>query len=285
MRPPHDRRLTARHALALGLLHGPTELLPVSSSAHTTLVPWLLGWPYADLDPELRKAFEVALHAGTAVALVVALREDVREALIELDARRVGLIAGSFLPAAVIGLALERPIEQRLGAPGPIACGLLAGSAAMAVADVRAQRRGAARPREQATLTDALALGAGQAVALLPGTSRNGMTLAAARARGFARADANVLSRHVALPVIVGASLLKGARLAQRGTPPGFAAPLAIGAAASCASTLISTRLIRQVERDRSFLPYAAYRSALAAGVLVTLARRRRAPVADGSAI
>ena len=66
--PPPDARaaLPLRHALALGLLHGPAELLPVSSSGHVTLVPWLLGWPYPELDPELRKAFEVALHAGTA---------------------------------------------------------------------------------------------------------------------------------------------------------------------------------------------------------------------------
>ena len=64
------RVLTLRHAMALGLLHGPTELLPISSSAHTSLVPWLAGWPYGTLDPELRKSFEVALHAGTAAALL-----------------------------------------------------------------------------------------------------------------------------------------------------------------------------------------------------------------------
>ena len=283
MRPPSEPALSARHALALGLLHGPTELLPVSSSAHTTLVPWLLRWPYADLDPELRKAFEVALHAGTAAALVLALRADVREALAELDARRMALIAGSFLPPAIIGTALERPIERRLGSPAPIAAGLLAGSAAMAVADVTAQRRGADRRREDASLADALALGLGQACALAPGASRNGMTLAAARARGFARADANVLSRHVALPVIVGATVLKGARLGRRGVPAGFGAPLAIGAGASFGATLACAGLIRQVERDRSFLPYAAYRAGLAGVVLATL-RRRRA-VADVGAI
>lgn len=275
MCPPSEPALSARHALALGLLHGPTELLPVSSSAHTTLVPWLLRWPYADLDPELRKAFEVALHAGTAAALVLALRADVREALGELDARRIGLIAGSFLPPAIIGTLLERPIERRLGSPAPIAAGLLGGAAAMAVADVAAQRRGADRRREDAGIADALALGLGQACALAPGASRNGMTLAAARARGFARADANVLSRHVALPVIVGATVLKGARLARRGVPQGFGAPLAVGAGASFGATLVCAGLIRQVERDRSFLPYAAYRAGLAGVVLGTLRRRR----------
>jgi len=153
----------------------------------------------------------------------------------------------------------------------------------MAAADVTAQRRGADRRREDASLADALALGLGQACALAPGASRNGMTLAAARARGFARADANVLSRHVALPVIVGATVLKGARLARRGVPAGFGAPLAIGAGASFGATLACAGLIRQVERDRSFLPYAAYRAGLAGVVLATL-RRRRA-VADVGAI
>jgi len=103
--------LKLRHALALGVLHGPAELLPVSSSGHIELVPWLMGWSYAELDGELRKAFEVALHAGTAAALLVALRDEVGEAVVGFDARTAGLIAGSFAPPAVIGLAFERPIE------------------------------------------------------------------------------------------------------------------------------------------------------------------------------
>src|SRR4051794_30987787 len=97
-RPEPPDELPLRHALALGLLHGPAELLPVSSSAHVSAVPLLLGWRYRDLDPELRKAFEVALHAGTAAALLVALRGEVGDALRHLDARRLALIAGSFAP-------------------------------------------------------------------------------------------------------------------------------------------------------------------------------------------
>jgi undecaprenyl-diphosphatase len=267
--------LPLRHALALGALHGPAELLPVSSSGHTTLVPWLLGWPYADLDGELRKAFEVALHAGTAAALLVALRGEVREAATGFDARRARLVALSFLPPAAAGLAFERPIERRLGTPRSIALGLLAGSLVMAAAD----RRGPmTRVRADAGAIDGLALGIAQACALVPGASRNGMTLAAARARGFHREDANALSRHVALPVIVGATLLKGTRLAKRGLPPGMAGRFAAGAAASFASTLGSTWLIRQVERDRSLAPYAAYRCALAALVLSRGGDRPRDP-------
>jgi undecaprenyl-diphosphatase len=263
MRP--EAALPLRHALALGLLHGPAELLPVSSSGHITLVPWLAGWPYEELDPELRKAFEVALHAGTAAALLIALRGEVGEAARGLDRRRVVLVVGSFVPPAILGFTLERPIEQRMGTPRSIAVGLLLGSAAMAAAD----RFGpTGRGRDEAGLADALLLGLAQACALVPGASRNGMTLAAARARGFDREDANALSRHVALPIIVGASLLKGTRLARRGLPPGMGARFALGTAASFASTLGSTWLIRQVERDRSLAPYAAYRAALALAVL-----------------
>jgi undecaprenyl-diphosphatase len=257
--------LELRHAVALGALHGPTELLPISSSAHTTLVPWLLGWPYAELDPELRKAFEVALHAGTAAALLVGLRDEVSAAVRGLNRRRAVLILGSFVPPAVVGYTLERPIERRLGTPPTIAVGLLLGSAAMAAAD----RFGpTGRRREEAGFADALALGLAQACALIPGASRNGMTLAAARVRGFDRADANELSRHVALPIIVGATVLKGTRLARRGVPPAVATAFAAGVAASFVSTLASVRIIRAVERARSFAPYAAYRALLAGLVL-----------------
>ena len=263
------RTPSVRHALALGALHGPAELLPISSSAHVTLVPWLAGWDYAELDGELRKAFEVALHAGTAAALLVALRGEVRE----ITPRRLALIAGSFLPPAVVGYTLERPIERRLGTPPTIAVGLLVGSAAMAWAD-RAGPTG--RRRDEAGWRDAVALGLAQAASLMPGVSRNGATLAAARLRGFDREDANVLSRHVALPVIVGASVLKGARLARRGLPPGAKPAFAAGIGASFASTLASTWLIRQVERDRSLAPYAAYRVAVAGVVLRRLWQDRR---------
>jgi undecaprenyl-diphosphatase len=264
-------------AVALGLLHGPAELLPISSSGHVTLVPWLLGWSYPALDPELRKSFEVALHAGTAAALVVCLRVEVSEALRGVDRRRAELVAMSFAPAALVGYLLERPIERRLGTPATIAAGLLGGSVAMAAAD----RFGATvRRREDAGALDGLALGLAQAVSLIPGVSRNGATLAAARARGFNRIDANVLSRHVALPIIVAATAVKGARMARdlRAREPGSAASLpalGAGAAAAFASTLASTWLIRQGERDRSLAPYALYRTLLA-GVTIRRLRQNR---------
>jgi undecaprenyl-diphosphatase len=171
----------------------------------------------------------------------------------------------------VTGYALERQIEQHLGTPGTTATGLLAGSVVMAWADRAPQTRG----RDEAGFLDALLLGVAQACALVPGVSRNGATLAAARARGFTREEANRLSRHVALPIIAGATLLKGVRLQRRGLTAGTGVSSAAGAAGSFLSTLGSTWLIRQVERDRSLLPYAAYRAALGAVVLRRLATRR----------
>ena len=259
-----------RDTVALGLLQGPAELLPVSSSAHIVLVPWLAGWNWEELDPELRKSFEVALHTGAAAALLIGQRRVITEELRELDGHRVLLLGLSFLPAAIVGYTLERPIERHLGGPRATAYGLLAGAAAMLIADRRPQRRG----RGDATPLDGLALGVAQAAALAPGVSRNGITLAAARWRRFSRDQANLLSRTVALPIIVGATALKGARLARRGTTPQLRRALGIGAVASFASTLASQRLLRLVERDRALWPYGAYRIALAAVVLAKLGRK-----------
>jgi undecaprenyl-diphosphatase len=268
--------LSLSEALVLGTLHGPAELLPISSSGHVTLVPWLLGWDYDSLDPELRKSFEVALHAGTAAALLLTLRAEVHDALNAMTPRLVGLIALSFAPPAAAGYKLERVIESRFGTPPTIAAGLVCGSLVMALADRMPQLRSS----REAGARDALYLGLAQACALIPGVSRNGATLAAARLRRFTREDANRLSRHVALPVIAGATMLKGVRLARRGLPRGTGLPFAVGAGASFVSTLGSTWLIRQVERDRSLLPYAAYRMALAAVVLRRLRRRGHHPAA-----
>jgi undecaprenyl-diphosphatase len=235
------------------------------------VVPWLLHWDYEQLDAELRKSFEVALHAGTAAALLITLRAEVVEAMRGMGARRLGLIGLSFMPAALVGYAMERPIERRLGTPATVAAGLIAGSLAMALADRAPQRR----RQEDAGWFDALALGLAQACALVPGVSRSGATLAAARMRRFTRADANRLSRHVALPVIAGATALKGARLRRDGLPASSARPFTAGVISSFLSTLASSWIIRHVERDRSLLPYALYRAALAG---LVAARLRRPP-------
>ena len=248
-------------AVALGAIQGPTELLPVSSSGHLVLVPSTLGWRYRDLDPDLRKSFEVALHAGGAVALLIGLRDEVAAYARSFGIDNLVNLALSFAPAALAALAFERPIERHLSEPRPVAVALIAGAVAMAAADGFPQERG----RDQATAADALAIGFAQACALVPGVSRNGATLSAARVLRFRRPDANVISRQIALPVILGAAALKGVRLARRGLPPGVAAGMLAGAGAAFASTLASMRLIAMLERSRSLLPYAGYRAALGA--------------------
>jgi undecaprenyl-diphosphatase len=247
--------------VALGLLQGPAELLPVSSSAHLAALPWLLGWEHARLDSERRKEVEVALHAGAAFALLIGLRR-------ELLTQRPQLLVLSLAPPAAVGLAGERFIERRLGGPRSLVAGLLAGSAALVLADRAPQARAAA----DAGWRDGLALGAAQACALVPGVSRCAASLAAARALGFRRPEAARLARTVGVPVLVGAAALKGLRLARRRPSAGESATLALGAAAACGATFASLPLARLLERDRPLAPWAAYRGALA---FVLLAARR----------
>jgi undecaprenyl-diphosphatase len=260
--------ITPARAAVLGAVQGPTELLPVSSSAHLSLLPWFAGWDWDRVDPEVRKSFEVALHAGTAAALLLGQRETISEELSSFDTRRWAILLLSFLPPAAVGYVGERQIESRLGGPLATALGLLAGAAAMALADRSRQERG----RGDAGWKDGLALGVAQATALVPGISRNGATLSAARWRRFDREHANMLSRTVALPIILGAALFKGIRLRRRGLPPAERRAFAVGTAASFASSVASQELIRLVERDRALWPYAAYRGALATLVLAKLA-------------
>jgi undecaprenyl-diphosphatase len=267
--------LSSGRAAALGAIQGPTELLPVSSSAHLGLVPWLAGWDWQDADPEARKSFDVAVHAGAAAALLVGQRRQIADELRAFDARRALVVGLSFVPPAIAGLLFERQIEERLGGPRATAAGLIAGAAGMLAADRRPQVRGPGDARA----ADGLSLGVAQACALIPGVSRNGATLTAARWRGFTREQANLLSRTVALPIIVGAAILKGVRLRKRGLEPELRRAIGTGAGAAFASTLASQRLIAQVERDRALWPYAAYRAGLAA---VVLRRIRRGASTEG---
>lgn len=244
--------LTRSRAAALGALHGPAELLPISSSAHLTLVPWLLGWRLEELSPEVRKSFEVALHVGTLAGLLAVRR----------DGLRLGFAVVSSLPAAAAGYTLEGPVQRRLGTPATIAAGLVAGSVAMTLADRAPQRRGA----DDARARDALLIGISQATALMPGVSRHGASLAAARALGFTRAGAEALAGQAALPVLAGAGLLKAARIARHGLPAPVRAPFAVGATASLASTVACARWLGK-RRGGAVTPWVLYRTGLAAVV------------------
>ncbi len=253
-------RLSLRHAIALGLVQGPTEVLPVSSSAHIALLPRLAGWSEAELDAELRNSLEVALHAGTAAALLIALRGELVDALRELNGRALTAATLALAPPALAGYLLEGRLERRPSTPRALAAGLALGGIAMALVDVK----GGERPAADAGPRDGFALGFAQALALLPGISRNGATLGTARARGFDRESAQTLSWRVGLPVIAGAAGLKARRLAQCGVPAGEGPALAVGATAAFLSTLASAPLVRPGRRGRALWPVALYRGGLA---------------------
>jgi len=240
-------------AVALGLLQGPAELLPISSSAHVGLALDRLGVEGAE-----RKELEVALHAGSALALI------------ERRPLRWAFLIAATAPPALAGLAFERIIEERLGTPRSISAGLVLGAIAMVAADRTPPRRGeigaeggAASRRPEAGVADGVWLGVAQAAALIPGISRTGATRAAARFRGFDREAAAELSREVALPVLAGATALKGARLIARRPDRATVARLALGAAAAAVSTAAALRL-----HDTSLRGWAVYRVGLAVVVV-----------------
>lgn len=221
--------MRAVEAGLLGLLHGPAELLPVSSSAHVALARRWMGH-----DVTGDRTVEVALHAGSAVALALSWRPS-----------PVDLVAA--VPPAVAGVLWEK----RFG-PSVMPFGLVAGAVALAVAD----RSTGGRAVSDGRLGDGVAFGVAQACALVPGVSRSGAVLAAARWRGFSRPAAASLAVSCGVPVTLGAAAFTARRLR------GHVVPLAVGAAAAFGATLAARPLLRLLERP--LWPWAAYRMALA---------------------
>jgi undecaprenyl-diphosphatase len=262
-------------ALLLGIVQGPTEVLPVSSSAHIALLARAGGEPDRWRDSELRNSLEVALHAGAAAALVIVLRGELAQGVRELNSESAVAMVLALGPPALVGYLLEQRLEHRAGRPRTVAAGLALGGAAMVWADARPARRRLAdlKPR------DGLALGVAQALALLPGVSRSGATLTAARARGFAREDAHVLSWRAGLPVLAGAAALKAYRLGRSqgalavdahgrvgrsNALSGSGPVLAAGAGAAFLSTLACAPLLGRGPRSRPLWPFALYRAGVA---------------------
>ena len=226
----------------LAALHGAADALPVSSSGHLAAAEALLGAPAQD---------PVGLHAGSLAGALVAFHREAVTILRRLSARRVGMhLAAGAIPAA-LGYALERRTTRL-----PVAPGMLAGAALLVAAD----RGRGTRSRWDAGPADGVWLGLAQAAALWPGVSRNGATLAAARLRGFAPAEANPLAREVGVPVTLGAVLLRRA-------------PVDATTAASFAGFLAAVPLVRVVDRGGRLWPWALER----AGVALVLLRSSRA--------
>jgi undecaprenyl-diphosphatase len=187
--------------VALGLIQGPAELLPVSSSGHVAALPRLLGWEHAGLEGARRKEVEVALHAGGAVALLAGLRR-------ELGALRIDVAVVSLVPTVAIAFLAERWIEERLGGPRSLAAGLVAGSAALVLADRAPERR----REEDAGPRDAALLGLAQACALVPGVSRSGATMSAGLSLGLDRVAVTRLSFFLSIPALTAAGLYEAVK-------------------------------------------------------------------------
>jgi undecaprenyl-diphosphatase len=265
------------HALVLGLVQGLSEFLPISSSGHLLLVPWLFGWnDFADAGTE--KAFDVALHIGTLVAVVAYFRADlvvyVREGLrlvlsrerpATVEGRLAWLLVLSALPAAVVGAVFENVIDDALGTPTLIALSLIVFGLVLGWAD----RRVGHRALEQYSRQDALAVGAAQILALNPGTSRSGITITAARGLGFDRDAAARISFLMSIPVTAGAVLFKMAKLVSDGIPDGLMMPMAVGILTSGLAGWFAVWGIIRLVRTHTFTPFVVYRCVLGIVVLV----------------
>lgn len=252
-------------AAVLGAVQGAAEVVPVSSSAQLTLLPWLLGWPA----PPHRTAFAAGLHAGSTLGVTAVLRPELRT-LTSTPAgrRRAGLVAASCLPVALTGAAVADAVENRLGRPPQVAALLASAGLALWVADRRPQTV----PVVGAGQTTAAALA--QAIAVAPGMSRSGVALTALRLCRVERAEAAGFSLLMSLPVTAGAAALTLAR-ADRQTLRGLVRPLAVGLPAAAASAAIATAVQRRSTGSSVTLP-VLYRIGLAAAVAVRLGRGQR---------
>ncbi len=272
------------HAIVLGLVQGLAEFLPISSSGHLLLVPWIFGWnDFAD--PSIEKAFDVALHLGTLVAVVGYFRRDLvkyvskgtmlvlkRQKPADPDGRLAWFLVISALPAAAVGAVAEDVIDEKLGTPGLIATSLILFGLVLLWAD---QRRGT-RTIDELELNDALKIGAAQIIALNPGTSRSGITMTAARLLGFSRDAAARASFLMAIPVTAGAVVLKLAKLASDGIPEGLLTPMIVGIVTAAISGWLAVWGTLRLVRTRSFAPFVLYRIELAILVYALMIARLR---------
>ena len=270
------------HAIVLGITQGLSEFLPISSSGHLILVPWLFGWKEltGPANAELNKTFDVALHVGTFLATLVYFRAELgrlaaaglgsvrRRSVRTADERLAWLLLLSAIPGAIVGAVLESVIDEHLGQIWLIAVMLIVFGLLLAAAD----RLPGDRKEHEYGRREAVIMGTAQAVALSPGVSRSGITITAARWLGFERDAAARLSFLMSLPITGGAALYKGAKLAAHGLPPGTAAAFVWGIVASAVTGLAAVWLVLKVVRTRSFLPFVLYRVLAGAAVLAVLA-------------
>lgn len=273
--------MTVLHAIVLGVVQGLTEFLPISSSGHLILVPWLLGWGALLDDPGLNKTFDVALHLGTFFSLLAYFWRDIGRLLaawlatfvrgrgVTPEGKLAWLILLSTVPAGLVGVALEDTIVHTLGKPWMIGVLMLAFAAVMYGVDRLARHE---REMTQMNWVDALLIGAAQALALAPGVSRSGVTMVTGLALRLTREAAARYSFLMSIPIVGGAAAYKGLEVAREGLPPGTAAPFAAGIAAAAVSGFAAIWFLLAYLRRHDFTPFVVYRLAVGAGVLLLIA-------------
>ena len=268
---------TLLQALIMGIVQGLTEFLPVSSSGHLIIVPFVFGWD----DPFIRSlAFSVMLHIGTLLALLVYFRADWfrlvpaglaairdRSFRADPDRRLAWLLVAATIPAAVAGFLLNDLIATAFRAPGLVVVTLVAGAAILWLAD-----RWGARTKgvEDVTFPLAIGLGAAQALALVPGISRSGISISAARFAGLDREAAARFSFLMATPITAGAALFEVRKLATgEALVTVSLGPLVVGMIAAFVSGTLAIGFLLRYLRTRSLNVFVAYRLAVAAVVVV----------------
>jgi undecaprenyl-diphosphatase len=264
--------MTVLQAVVLGLVQGATEFLPVSSSGHLVVVPRLLGWRDQGL------AFDAAVHLGTALALVAYFARELHQLARGLrrgargDRRLALAVVVGTLPAAAAGLAFERTVETHLRAPAVVALSTILWALVLWWADRRAAR---ARVHDLRAVDPgrALAVGLAQALALVPGTSRSGITLSVGLLAGLDRSTAARFAFLLGLPLTAGAGLLKALALARAGLAHGQLAPLAAGIGTSFGAGLLAIWFLVGYVRRRTLTPFVVYRLVLGVAVLWLAAR------------
>ena len=268
------------HAIILGLVQGFSEFLPISSSGHLALVPWLFGWnDFADVTngASIEKAFDTALHLGTLVAVLFYLRTEligyVREGIRIVVSpqradkqmgKRAWLFVASAIPAGIAGAIGQQWITDKLGTPVLIAVSLVVFGLLLMWAD----RQQGTRDVDTFTRKDALLIGLAQVLALNPGTSRSGITITAARKFGFSRDAAARVSFLMSVPVIGGAVLFSLVKLVRDGIPDGLIAPMIAGIIAAGVSGWVAMWGMIRILRTRNFNMFVMYRVAVGFGVL-----------------
>ena len=268
------------HAIVLGVVQGLTEFLPISSSGHLLLVPWLFDWHDFD-DKATEKAFDVALHIGTFVAVVAYFRKElvvyIREGWRALFHRRDGistegkvawLLLLATIPAALVGAVFQEQIDEHLGKPGIIGVSLIFFGLLLYVADQKVGHRKV----DGMSARDAVVIGAAQAIALNPGTSRSGITITAGRFLRFDRDAAARISFLMAIPVTAGAVVFKMADLIKDGIPEDLRVPMVVGIVTSGITGWVAVWGTLRFVRTHSFLPFVVYRVVLGIVVLVVVA-------------